>query len=177
MDCDPRSHRLPERVAERPQELKLTADIRRTILGAIPPHRRAALERRATRAQSVRARPAEGMRQPIDQMASGKAKNGNAPQCTPKNSSGNPTMLSKNAPLAETNHSPLQSLNRLESPTKLVLNRAFQVATNKILSGRKLRCCLAAVCASGTQCLVARHLAWRGRCPNMVICALCRYKR
>ena len=49
-------------------------------------------------------------------------------------------MLSENAPLAETNHGPFRSINRLQTPTKLVLNRAFQVATNKILSGWKLRC-------------------------------------
>ena len=41
-------------------------------------------------------------------------------------------MLSKNAPLAETNHGPLQSINRQQTPTKLVLNRTFQVGINKI---------------------------------------------
>ena len=54
-----RSHRLPERIAEKLQELKLTVDIKRSILGAIPPHRRAALERRAARAHSARVGPAE----------------------------------------------------------------------------------------------------------------------
>ena len=49
-------------------------------------------------------------------------------------------MLSKNAHLAETTHGPLRSINRLQTPTKLVLNRAFQIAINKILSGWKLRC-------------------------------------
>ena len=60
-------------------------------------------------------------------------------------------MLSKNAPLAELRQLPLASINRLQTPTKLVPNRAFQIATNKILSGWKLRCCLTAACASGTQ--------------------------
>ena len=73
-----------------------------------------------------------GLRQPIDQLTSGKPKNGNAPQCPPKNSPDTPTMLSENALLAETNHGPLRSLNRLQTPTKLVLNRAFQVGINKI---------------------------------------------
>ena len=41
-------------------------------------------------------------------------------------------MLSKNAPLAETDHGPFRSINRLQTPTKLVLNRAFQVGINKI---------------------------------------------
>ena len=43
------------------------------------------------------------------------------------------------------------SINRLVTPTKLVPNLAFQIAINKILSGWKLRCCLTAECASGTQ--------------------------
>ena len=41
-------------------------------------------------------------------------------------------MLSKNAHLAELRLLPVESINRLESPTKLVLNRAFQVGINKI---------------------------------------------
>ena len=41
-------------------------------------------------------------------------------------------MLSKNAHLAETNHGPLRSLNRLQTLTKLVPNRAFQDDINKI---------------------------------------------
>ena len=45
-----RTHRLPARIAETLTELRLTTDIKRTILGAIPPSRRAALERRAMRA-------------------------------------------------------------------------------------------------------------------------------
>ena len=47
-----RSHRLPARIAEKLHELKLTVDIKRSILGAIPPHRRATLERRARRASA-----------------------------------------------------------------------------------------------------------------------------
>ena len=42
------------------------------------------------------------------------------------------TYLSKNHPLAELRQLPLASINRLESPTKLVLNRAFQLDINKI---------------------------------------------
>ena len=93
------------------------------------------------------------------------------PQSTPQNSSGTPTMLSKNAPLAEMRFWQVPSINRLQTPKTLVLNRAFQIATNKNLSGWKLRCCLAAVCASGTECLMDQHLAWRRKCPNMMICA------
>ena len=44
-----RTHRLPENIADTLTELKLTTDIRRSILGAIPPSKRAALERRAIR--------------------------------------------------------------------------------------------------------------------------------
>ena len=64
-------------------------------------------------------------------------------------------MLSKNAPLAELRLFPFVPINRLESPINLVMNRAFQIAINKILSGWKLRCCLTAACASGTQGLAA----------------------
>ena len=53
-----RTHRLPARIAETLTELKLTTDIRRTILGAIPPSRRARLERRARRANSAGLGPA-----------------------------------------------------------------------------------------------------------------------
>ena len=48
-----RTHRLPENVADTLTELKLTTDIRRSILGAIPPNRRATLERRAIRRASA----------------------------------------------------------------------------------------------------------------------------
>ena len=41
-------------------------------------------------------------------------------------------MLSKNAHLAELRLFPFVSINRLQTPTKLVLNRAFQVGINKI---------------------------------------------
>ena len=41
-------------------------------------------------------------------------------------------MLSKNTPLAELRLCFFVPINRLESPTKLVLNRAFQIAINKI---------------------------------------------
>ena len=41
-----RSHALPSKVAERLQTLKMTDSIRRAILGAIPPSRRAQLEKR-----------------------------------------------------------------------------------------------------------------------------------
>ena len=42
-----RVHRLPESIADKLTELTLTTDIRRTILGAIPPSKRATLQRRA----------------------------------------------------------------------------------------------------------------------------------
>ena len=73
------------------------------------------------------------------------------PQSTPQNTADTPTMLSENTRLAEMRFWQVPSINRLQTPTKLVLNRAFQIATNKILSGWKLRCCLTAACASGTQ--------------------------
>ena len=41
-----RSHALPSKVAERLQTLKMADSIRRAILGAIPPSRRAQLEKR-----------------------------------------------------------------------------------------------------------------------------------
>ena len=41
-------------------------------------------------------------------------------------------MLSKNAHLAELRLLPVASINRLQTPTKLVLNRAFQIDINKI---------------------------------------------
>ena len=41
-------------------------------------------------------------------------------------------MLSENAHLAELRLLPVASINRLQTPTKLVLNRAFQVGINKI---------------------------------------------
>ena len=53
-----RTHRLPARIAETLTELKLTTDIRRTILGAIPPSRRAKLELRAKRAIATGMGPA-----------------------------------------------------------------------------------------------------------------------
>ena len=53
-----RLHRLPESIADRLTELKLTTDIRRAILGAIPPSKRATLERRAIRRTSAGVGPA-----------------------------------------------------------------------------------------------------------------------
>ena len=41
-------------------------------------------------------------------------------------------MLSKNAHLAELRLFPFVPINRLQTPTKLVPNRAFQVGINKI---------------------------------------------
>ena len=41
-------------------------------------------------------------------------------------------MLSENGPLAELRLLPVASINRLQTPTKLVPNRAFQVGINKI---------------------------------------------
>ena len=77
----------------------------------------------------------------------------NYPQTTPMQPADTPTYLSKNGPLAELRLRlcPLVSINRLQTPTKLVTNRAFQIATNKNLSGWKLLCCLAALYAPGTQ--------------------------
>ena len=54
------------------------------------------------------------------------------PQSTPQNTADTPTMLSKNAHLAELRLFLLAPLNRPQTPTKLVLNRAFQVGINKI---------------------------------------------
>ena len=65
-------------------------------------------------------------------------------------------MLSKNAPLAELRLFLLAPLiHKLKKTIKLVPNRAFQIAINKILSAWKRRCCLTAECASGTQGLAA----------------------
>ena len=49
-----RSHALPSKVAERLQTLKMTDGIRRAILGAIPPSRRAQLEKFKRRAADLR---------------------------------------------------------------------------------------------------------------------------
>ena len=54
------------------------------------------------------------------------------PQSTPQNTADTPTMLSENAPLAELRLFLLAPLNKLQTPTKLALNRAFQIAINKI---------------------------------------------
>ena len=59
------------------------------------------------------------------------------PQSTPQNTADTPTMLSENAPLAELRLLPVASINRLQTPTKLVLNRAFQVGINKIARLRR----------------------------------------
>ena len=55
-------------------------------------------------------------------------------------------MLSKNAHLAELRYCPSLSLNRLQTPTKLVLNRAFQVGINKIARLRRAMMLLRSLC-------------------------------
>ena len=61
-------------------------------------------------------------------------------------------MLSKNAPLAELRLCLSVPINKLQTPTKLVLNRAFQVDTNTDRHLRwALRCCLTAPPACGRQ--------------------------
>ena len=81
-----------------------------------------------------------------------------------------PTYLSKNHPLAETRHCPLLSINRLESPTKLVLNRAFQIAINKIA---RLRRPLRGCCLAGSSVCFADE-AWRpgGHCRRQKLLTL-----
>ena len=54
------------------------------------------------------------------------------PPNTPQTTADTPTILSENAPLAEARFWQVPSINRLQTPTKLVLNRAFQVDINKI---------------------------------------------
>ena len=49
----PRTHRLPANVADTLTELKMTKEIRRSILGAIPISKRAILENRAIRKASA----------------------------------------------------------------------------------------------------------------------------
>ena len=49
----PRTHRLPANIADTLTELKMTKEIRRSIMGAIPIKKRATLERRATRKASA----------------------------------------------------------------------------------------------------------------------------
>ena len=51
------------------------------------------------------------MRQPREQPTLAEPEFGHAPQCTPKNSSDTPTMLSKKAPLAELRLFPFVSIN------------------------------------------------------------------
>ena len=62
------------------------------------------------------------------------------PHSTPQTTVSPYKIISENTRLAELRFCPLPPINRLKTPTKLVLNRAFQIATNKILSGWKLRC-------------------------------------
>ena len=58
----PRTHRLPANIADTLTELKLTTEIRQSILGAIPPSRRASLERRAIRRAAAKLGPADEVR-------------------------------------------------------------------------------------------------------------------
>ena len=101
----------------------------------------------------------------------------NHPQTTPKNSSDTPTMLSKNAHLAELRLCFFVPINRLQTPTKLVLNRAFQVDTNTDRHLRwALRCCLsAAPPAAGKASGLAPWV--RRKCPRMMPCARSRCTR
>ena len=80
----------------------------------------------------VRSRLSMPTRQPREQTALGARIFGHAPQFPPKNSADTPTYLSKNGPLAELRLCPVVSNYSLESPTKLVPNRAFHIAINKI---------------------------------------------
>ena len=76
-------------------------------------------------------------------------------------------MLSKNTPLAELRLSQRASINRLQTPTKLVLNRAFQVDTNTDRHLRwALRCCLTAPPACGRQGQWPGTLREEKRCAN-----------
>ena len=74
------------------------------------------------------------------------------PPNTPQTTVSPYKMISENTRLAETRFSPFLLLNRLQTPTKLVLNRAFQVDTNTDRHLRwALRCCLTAPPACGRQ--------------------------
>ena len=55
-------------------------------------------------------------------------------------------MLSKNTRLAELRFLLFPPLNRLQTPTKLVLNRAFQVGINKIARLRRAMMLLRSLC-------------------------------
>ena len=68
-------------------------------------------------------------------------------------------MLSKNAHLAELRLFPFVSTNRLQTPTKLVLNRAFQVDTN---TDRHLPPPVAAMLASRRAPACGRQGQWPG---------------
>ena len=57
------------------------------------------------------------------------------PPNTPQTTVSPYKIISKNTRLAELRFLLFPPLNRLQTPTKLVLNRAFQIATNKNLSG------------------------------------------
>ena len=92
------------------------------------------------------------------------------PQSTPQNSSDTPTMLSENAHLAELRLLPVASINRPQTPTKLVLNRAFQIAINKIA---RLRRPLRGCCLAGSSVCFADE-AWRpgGHCRRQKLLTL-----
>ena len=80
------------------------------------------------------------------------------------------TYLSKNHPLAELRLCPVVSNYSLESPTKLVLNRAFQIAINKIA---RLRRPLPGCCLAGSSVCFADE-AWRpgGHCRRQKLLTL-----
>ena len=92
------------------------------------------------------------------------------PQSTPQNTADTPTMLSENAHLAELRLFPFVSINGLQTPTKLVLNRAFQIAINKIA---RLRRPLRGCCLVGSSVCFADE-AWRpgGHCRRQKLLTL-----
>ena len=89
------------------------------------------------------------------------------PQSTPQTAVSPYKIISENTRLAELRLLVLARSNRLQTPTRLVLNRAFQVDTNTDRHLRwALRCCLTAAPACGRQGQWPGTLREEKRCAN-----------
>ena len=99
------------------------------------------------------------------------------PHSTPQTTVSPYKIISENTRLAEMRFWQVPSINRLQTPTKIVLNRAFQVDTNTDRHLRwALRCCLsAAPPAAGKASGLAPCV--RRKCPRMMPCARSRCTR
>ena len=89
------------------------------------------------------------------------------PPNTPQTTVSPYKIISENTRLAEMRFPVFPRLNRLQTPTKVVPNRAFQVDTNTNRHLRwALRCCLTAAPACGRQGQWPGTLREEKRCAN-----------